>query len=86
MIDDKIEHAVMRVIAEKANISINKLKLSDSLTNDLGMDSFTLVEIAHEIKGLYGIRLTLAELSKVRTVGDTIIVVKNTTAQGKVAA
>jgi len=83
MFEGQIKDVVMAMIAEKANIPVDQLKLNNSLINDLGMDSFTLVEVAYEIRELYGIKLNSSELSQVKTISDTIEIIKNNTFQKK---
>jgi len=75
MTKDDIATTIIEMFAEKFSFSPERLTMDSSLINDLGLDSFTMVEIAHEIKVTYGINLPQSELANIKTIGDIVKII-----------
>jgi acyl carrier protein len=68
----EIENKVKEVLAEKLNIPLEQIKLSSSLREDLGMDSFASVEVVFEIEDKFNIEVPDQEVANIKTVTDII--------------
>lgn len=62
-----------KILQDEFNIDINvkSIKAKDSI-NDLGLDSFEIVELMHEIEVQMGIKIENEELQKIGTVEELI--------------
>lgn len=68
----EIENKVKEVLAEKLNIPLDKIDLSSSLRDDLGMDSFASVEVIFEIEDKFNIEVPDQEAANIKTVTDIL--------------
>ncbi len=67
-----IENKVRGILANKLDISIEKIKPIFSLKDDLGMDSFGAIELVFEIEDEFGIDIPDQDMTEVKTVQDII--------------
>ena len=78
MMDKKdIEQKVREILANKLEIPQGKITPESKLTDDLGMDSFSAVELNFEIEEKCGIEIPEQEMLKIKTVGDIVRYLKN---------
>jgi acyl carrier protein len=69
---EEIESRVKQIISKTTSTDIKKLKPELRLQDDLGMDSFTGIELAYNAEDEFGISIEDDELIKLRTIGDII--------------
>lgn len=62
----EIERKIKEVLADRLDVNIAKIKLDSDLVEDLGMDSFTAVEVAFEIKEIFGVEVKDRDFDKLR--------------------
>lgn len=71
-----IEETVKTIIADQADLPVDKIKLTDSL-NFLSLDSLDSVEILIDIESAFDISIPDKEFKKIKTVGDVVTLVAN---------
>ena len=67
-----IETKVKEAIAEKIDIQVNKVKLSSLLVDDLGLDSFSSIELIFDLEEKIGIDIPDSDLKDVKSVNDIV--------------
>jgi acyl carrier protein len=72
----EIERRVKQVIANAANIDEKKMKSNLHLQNDLGIDSFTSIEMIYSAEDEFGISISDAELANVTTINDIVDIIQ----------
>jgi len=73
---EEIESRVKQVIANTTNVDIEKIKPDLHLQNDLGIDSFTAIEMIYNAEDEFGISIADDELAKLGTVNDIVEIVQ----------
>ena len=68
---------VKEVIVNAANIDEDKIKLSASLENDLGLDSLDAVELGMALEEEFGITIDEDKLDSLKTVEDIVNFIDN---------
>jgi len=68
----EIEKKVKEILADRLDISINKILLSSRLVDDLSMDSMGAVEVMFELKDQLQIDVSDNDFTKVKNVEDVI--------------
>ena len=68
---------VKEVIVNAANIDEDKIKLSASLENDLGLDSLDAVELGMALEEEFGITIDEDKLASFKTVKDIVNFIDN---------
>lgn len=68
---------VKEVIVNAANIDEDKIKLSASLENDLGLDSLDAVELGMALEEEFGITIDEDKLTSFKTVEDIVNFIDN---------
>ena len=68
---------VKEVIVNAANIDEDKIKLSASLENDLGLDSLDAVELGMALEEEFGITIDEDKLASFKTVEDMVNFIDN---------
>jgi len=68
----KIEKEIIRILADRLDIDIEKVKLESELVNDLGMDSLAAIEVTYAIKDRFGIDIYDSDFSKIEKVKDIV--------------
>ncbi len=71
-----VEEKVIKIIAEKLNVSEDQVKPEASFVDDLGADSLDLVELVMAMEEEFGMEISDEEAEKLRTVGDVLNYVK----------
>ena len=68
---------VKEVIVNAANIDEDKIKLSASLENDLGLDSLDAVELGMALEEEFGLTIDEDKLTSFKTVEDIVNFIDN---------
>lgn len=68
---------VKEVIVNAANIDEDKIKLSASLENDLGLDSLDAVELGMALEEEFGLTIDEDKLASFKTVEDIVNFIDN---------
>ena len=71
-----VEEKVIKIIAEKLNVSEDQVKPEASFVDDLGADSLDLVELVMAMEEEFGMEISDVEAEKLRTVKDVLDYVK----------
>ncbi len=69
---DSVKEAVLEILSERLVVGSDKIKVDSNLRDELGMDSFTTVEIMFEIEDKFEIEIPETALLKVNTVKDVV--------------
>ena len=67
-----VEEKVIKIIAEKLNVSEDQVKPEASFVDDLGADSLDLVELVMAMEEEFGMEISDEEAEKLRTVKDVL--------------
>ena len=67
-----IEKRVKQILSEILDIDLKEITNDAVLIDDLGMDSFTSIEVRFEIENNFGKQIPVSELTKIKSVGDII--------------
>ena len=67
-----IENKIKQIISERLEIKAEAIKLESELRNDLGIDSFGLVELSFEIKDKFGLKPEDQDFKSIVTVKDVV--------------
>lgn len=67
-----IENEIKHIISERLEIKAEAIKPESALRNDLGIDSFGLVELSFEIKDKFGLKLEDQDFKSILTVKDVV--------------
>ena len=67
-----IEEQVKNIISDRLEIELSTIKPESKLRDDLGIDSFGLVEMSFEIKDKFGITLQDQDFKTIVTVKDAV--------------
>lgn len=71
-----VEEKVMAIIAEKLNVSKDKIKPENEFMKDLGADSLEQVELVMEFEDAFSITIPDEMAQKIKTVGEAIQQIK----------
>jgi acyl carrier protein len=77
-----IEKIVKEIMADKLSKDIKEIRDNSILRDDLGMDSFSAVELIFEVKEKFGIDIPQEDFSKIKKVKDIIKYISNHTSGG----
>lgn len=67
-----IENKIKQIISGRLEIKAEAIKLESELRNDLGIDSFGLVELSFEIKDKFGLKLEDQDFKSIVTVKNVV--------------
>ncbi|MEQ1666730.1 MAG: acyl carrier protein [Bdellovibrionales bacterium] len=73
----KLEHEIRNIIVDVSRCRANRIKLSTKITDDLGIDSFTALEILVAVEKKYKISIPEHDLGKLSTFFDLISLVSS---------
>ena len=68
---------ILSLISEYANRKVDFNSAGLKLVDDLGFDSFSLVEITYELEIRLGVKISNDELKKIVTISDVIKIVES---------
>ena len=63
---------VKQILADELDLNMEEIKETALLTDDLGIDSFSSIEIVYDLEDKFGIEIPESDLANVKTVGDII--------------
>ena len=69
---DEILAGMAEILNEVADVSEDDVTLDKSFTEDLDVDSLSMVEVAMAAEEKFGVKIPDEELPKLRTVGDAV--------------
>ncbi|MCM8782028.1 MAG: acyl carrier protein [Candidatus Omnitrophica bacterium] len=67
-----IEQIVKEIIADKLTKNISEINVDSILKDDLGMDSFSALELVFELKDKFGIEIPQEDFTKIKKVKDIV--------------
>ena len=67
-----VENKIKQIISERLEVKAEAIKPESELRNDLGIDSFGLVELAYEIKNKFGLKIDTRDFKSIITVNDAV--------------
>jgi acyl carrier protein len=70
-LEEKVDEILLSVL-EEDGMSQRELKMTDSLTDDLGLDSVRLLVLATVLEDEFDVDVNQTELEYIKTVGDVI--------------
>lgn len=70
--DTEITQKVIKVVSETLKIEENKISISSSFVEDLGVDSLDLVELMMALEACFGCDIPDHEASKIATISDAV--------------
>jgi acyl carrier protein len=76
MSTDEIRTRVKQSIAAITNISVEEISDTASYTDDLQLDSLTILEIAVDAEYQFQVKISDDDLGEIRTVDDTVRMVQ----------
>jgi acyl carrier protein len=71
-----IVSAVLDLLSTTSGISVEKITKDMNIIDDLGMDSFSIVEIVYELEMKFDVQVRNEDLKKIKTVADVIELVE----------
>jgi len=74
-----IENKIKEIISERLEIKTELIKPESRLRDDLGIDSFGLVELSFEIKDKFGLKVEEQDLKSIVKVKDIVAYIFNKT-------
>ena len=69
---DEIRAGLAEILAEVADVNVDDVSDSKSFTDDLDVDSLSMVEVAMAAEEKFGVKIPDDELPKLKTVGDAV--------------
>jgi acyl carrier protein len=72
-----IEDKIRQIISDRLEVKAEKISLESKLRDDLGIDSFGLVELSFEIKDKFGIKIEDSDFPKILKVRDAVDYIYN---------
>ena len=72
MANDEIRAGLAEILEEVAGVLPADVSEEKSFTDDLDVDSLSMVEIATAVEDKFGVAIPDDELANIRTVGDAI--------------
>jgi acyl carrier protein len=76
-VSEDIQAGLAEILEEVAGVSPADATPEKSFTEDLDVDSLSMVEIATEVENKFGVAIPDDELANIKTVGDAITFIKN---------
>ena len=69
---NKVETQVKQILADQLDLDMVEIKKMDLLIDDLGIDSFSSIEIVYDLEDKFGIEIPEKDLADVKTVDDIV--------------
>ncbi len=67
-----VEMQVKQILADQLDLDMAEIKNMALLTDDLGIDSFSSIEIVYDLEDKFGIEIPEKDLADVKTVDDIV--------------
>jgi acyl carrier protein len=77
MDEEEIFRKIQETIVDQLAVDPEEVHSDAYFLQDLGADSFYMVEFAEAIEDLFGIRIPEEDLESIETVGDAVRYIKN---------
>jgi acyl carrier protein len=77
-----IEDKIKQIISDRLEVKAEKITPESKLRDDLGIDSFGLVELSFEIKDKFGIKIEDSDFPKILKVRDAVDYIYNKVKEG----
>jgi acyl carrier protein len=74
---DEIRTGLASILEEVADVSPEDVTDDKSFTDDLDVDSLSMVEVAMAAEEKFGVKIPDDELPKLKTVGDAVAYIQN---------
>jgi acyl carrier protein len=74
---DEIREGLAAILEEVADVKPEDVSEDKSFTEDLDVDSLSMVEVAMAAEEKFGVKIPDDELPKLKTVGDAIAYIQN---------
>ena len=71
-----MEEKVMNIVAQQLDLEADAIDLDAAFINDLGADSFELIELIEAFEVEFGIKISDADAEKIQTVRDAVEYIK----------
>jgi acyl carrier protein len=68
----EVQGAIIKAVSTRSGVPIQKIGVETKFVDDLGLDSFAMVELLYELELEYGIQLDNSLVRDIRTVGDLV--------------
>ena len=84
MMDGKkgINKKIRGIVANQLDVDVTKVNENSHLVNDLGMDSFSAVELAFELKDQFDIEIPQEDFRKINSVKDIVVYISRRIGKG----
>jgi acyl carrier protein len=76
-VSEDIQAGLAEILEEVAGVAPADATPEKSFTEDLDVDSLSMVEIATEVENKFGVAIPDDELANIKTVGDAITFITN---------
>ena len=73
--DSELEAKLVQIISEVSGISVLQIKPNSRLADDLGLDSFSLLDLGYGIERAFPIKIQDTEVKNIKTVRDLYLLV-----------
>ncbi len=70
--NDEVLAGLAELITDETGISADEVAFEKSFTDDLDIDSLSMVEIAVQAEDKFGVKIPDDELANLKTVGDAV--------------
>ena len=77
---DEVRAGLASILNEVADVNADDVTDDKSLTDDLDVDSLSMVEVAMAAEEKFGVKIPDDELPKLKTVGDAVSYILNNAA------
>ena len=74
---DEIRAGLAEILKEVADVAPDQVTDEKSFTDDLDVDSLSMVEVAMAAEERFGVKIPDDELPKLKTVGDAVTYIQN---------
>ncbi len=69
---DAVLAGIKEIVVEVAGIDANKIEMNKSFSDDLEVDSLSMVEVVVAAEERFGVKIPDDEVTKMATVGDAV--------------
>lgn len=73
----EVEKTLMQILVRQLDLDIHDIRSDSFLREDLGMDSFSVLEVNYDIKEAFSIDILGEDISRIKTVRDLTRTIQN---------